>query len=73
MARTEGRTGPHIQPARPASGGRTPPAPPVPEDPPAVEETRRSGWRFAAMIWAIVFLFLGALLVFDLIAGLLHS
>jgi hypothetical protein len=69
MARTDGRTGSHIQEGRSPAAGR--PAPPAAgeERPPAPEE-RQPGWQLAATVWAIVFLFLAALLVFDLFAGL---
>ena len=73
MARTGGRPTSHIQEARPASAERPPSPPPrADEERPQAPEGRQSGWRLAAALWAVVFLFLAALLVFDLIAGLLH-
>ena len=74
MARTQGRPNSHIQETRPSSGPRPtspPPAPPE-EERPAVQEGKGRGWRLAALLWAIVFLFLAALMVFDLLAGLFH-
>jgi hypothetical protein len=71
MGRTDGRSGPHIQEARPSAAARPSVQPQAARtDPPPVAEGRQTGWRFAALIWAIVFLFLGALAVFDLFAGL---
>jgi hypothetical protein len=72
MARKDGRSNAHIQEKRPPSGGGlSSPAPPA-EERPAVEEGRQPGWRWAATAWAIVFLFLTALMLFDLVAGLFH-
>ena len=73
MARTDGRPNPHIQEKRPPSASGTPPAPapPTPEERLAAQEGQQSTWRWAATLWAIVFLFLTLLAVFDLIAGLI--
>jgi len=73
MARTDGRPTAHIQEKRPPSGGGVPPAPhvPTPEERLAAQEGRQPTWRWAATLWAIVFLFLTALALFDLIAGLI--
>jgi hypothetical protein len=71
MARTDGRHNSHIQEKRPPAGGGAPAAAPT-----AAEERRtdleggRPAWRWAATVWAVVFLFLTLLAVFDLIAGL---
>jgi hypothetical protein len=70
MARTDGRAHSHIQEARAPSAAR--PVPPPGGEPAAPPERRHRGWRFAVLLWAIMFLFLSALMVFDLIAGLFH-
>lgn len=70
MGRTDGRPNPHVQETRPPSGAR--PAPPPAGEPAPPPGRHHAGWRFAAMLWAITFLFLAALMVFDLIASLFH-
>jgi hypothetical protein len=72
MARTGGRPQSQITEARPAPP-RAPSPPPAEEDRPSVPEGQQTGWRLAATLWAIIFLFLAALLVFDLLAGLFRS
>ncbi|HKI35769.1 MAG TPA: hypothetical protein VKA46_28195 [Gemmataceae bacterium] len=74
MARTDGRHSSHIQEKRPPSGGNSASPPPASagEERQAAQEGRDAGWRWAATLWAIVFLFLTALLLFDLLAGLIH-
>jgi len=74
MARTGGRPHSQIQEARPAAA-RPPAAPPAPadEERPAAADAPQPGWRLAATLWAIVFLFLAALMVFDLIASLFQG
>jgi hypothetical protein len=73
MARTDGRPNAHIQEKRPPSASSTPPARPAPgaEEQLEVQEGRQPTWRWAATVWAIVFLFLTALALFDLVAGLI--
>jgi hypothetical protein len=63
-----------MQEKRPPSGGNSAAAPPEPTGEPVQtpQEARGSGWRWAATLWAIVFLFLSALLVFDLLAGVIR-
>ncbi len=70
MARSDGRHNSHVQESRPASGSR--PAVPAEADPAPVPEPGHRGWRVAGLVWAIIFLFLSALLVFDLFSGLLR-
>jgi hypothetical protein len=74
MGRSDGRPNSHIQEKKPPSGGESPAPPPRPtaEEREAAQEGREPAWRWAATIWAIVFLFLSALLLFDLIAGVIH-
>ena len=69
MGRTDGRSNAHIQEKKAPSGGNPAPAPPAEERPPA-EEGRQPTWRWAAAVWAVVFLFLTALALFDLLTGL---
>jgi len=76
MARSGGRPNPHVQESRPPAAGRPAPAPPDGDHRPPVwdgGEGQQTGWRLAATLWAIVFLFLAALMVFDLVAGLFHG
>jgi hypothetical protein len=73
MGRKNGRPNVHIQEKRPAVLGSAPAAPVNDEPPATAPEARLSGWRLAATLWAIVFLFLAALMMFDLIAGLIHG
>jgi hypothetical protein len=73
MGRTDGRPNAHIQEKTPPPAEGSPaPAPPPAEESPAAREFQQRTWRWAATIWAIVFLFLTALALFDLIAGLFH-
>jgi len=48
--------------------------PPTPnaEERLAAQEGLHQTWRWAAAIWAIVFLFLAVLALFDFVAGLFH-
>jgi hypothetical protein len=73
MGRTDGRTNAHVQEKKPPSGGEPPAARPTAEERQAIEAGRQPVWRWAATLWAIMFLFLAALLLFDLLAGLLHG
>jgi hypothetical protein len=74
MGRTEGRPNSHIQEKKPSSGGNSVPVSPAPtaEERLEAQEARQPTWRWAATIWAIVFLFLSALALFDLATGLFH-
>ncbi len=74
MARTDGRQNSHIQEKKPASAGSAAPAPPAPtaEERLAAQEGQQPTWRWAAAVWAVVFLFLTVLALFDLVAGLFH-
>jgi hypothetical protein len=72
MSRTESRHNPHVQGARPPAASRPTAAP---EEAPAEAEANaapvsHAGWRLAVFAWAIMFLFLSALAVFDMITGL---
>ena len=76
MGRSDGRPNAHIQEKRPSVAGDAPAAPPArpsAEERLAIQEGRQRAWRWAATLWAIVFLFLAALLVFDLVAGFLRG
>jgi hypothetical protein len=71
MGRSDGRPNTHIQEKKTPSGDSPAPAPPPAEErPAAAQEGRQPVWRWAATVWAIVFLFLTALALFDLLAGL---
>jgi hypothetical protein len=70
MARTDGRPNSHIQEKKPSSEANS--SLPAVEEWPAAEEGHQRGWRWAAMLWAVVFLFLTALMLFDLLTGLFH-
>ena len=70
MGRTEGRPNSHIQEKKPPPEGNS--APRAAEDGPAAREAGQRHWRWAATVWAVVFLFLAALAIFDLLAGLIH-
>jgi hypothetical protein len=71
MGRSDGRTNSHVQEKKPPPAGNAPAAALPPEERQAILEGAQPGWRWAAMIWAVVFLFLTALMLFDLVAGLL--
>jgi len=71
MARTDGRHNSHVQESRPTPAGRS--AAPAEVGQPAAPEESRAGWRAAALVWAIIFLFLWVLMLLDLVYGwLLH-
>jgi hypothetical protein len=76
MSRHEVRPGHHVQESR--TSGQRPAAPaaptPAPSGSPSSSDEPRHhrGWSAAMMVLAGVFLFLGALAVFDLIAGLVR-
>jgi hypothetical protein len=73
MRRGDGRHHAHIQGSRPAAAAEAPsPAAPAAEERAAVPGGNPAGWRLAGLLWAITFLFLSALMVFDLIAGVFH-
>jgi hypothetical protein len=71
MRRSDGRRNAHIQERKPPSAGAAPAPPTRPDgEEQPLPEGRQAGWRWAAAIWAVMFLFLTTILVFDLIAGL---
>jgi hypothetical protein len=70
MGRTDGRPNAHIQEKKAPSAGNSAPAPPPAEERPAAPGPPQHTWRWAATLWAIVFLFLAALALFDLVVGL---
>ena len=72
MGRKNARANAHIQEKRATAGVGLPSPAPGPEPAPAGEGGRHSGWRLAATLWAIVFLFLTALMVFDLVVSLVR-
>jgi hypothetical protein len=72
MARTDGRINSHVQEKKSSSAGGAASALPA-EERQAVLEGLQPGWRYASTLWAIVFLFLTALMLFDLVAGLFHG
>lgn len=72
MGRTDGRPNSHIQEKVPPTAADAEPAPSAAEDAPAAQEFPQRAWRWATTVWAIVFLFLTALALFDLIAALIH-
>jgi hypothetical protein len=71
MGRSDPHRSTHVREEKPAA----PPAPPP--DPkaaaPEPEARRRPGWGVAILIWAVATLFLAALMVFDMIAGLFRK
>jgi hypothetical protein len=69
MGRSDGRNNPHVHESKPP-GAR--PQAPAGEERPAVPEGRDLAWRAASLVWAVVFLFLVALLIFDMVFSLLH-
>jgi hypothetical protein len=61
MGRTDGRPNPQAQEKKP---------PPAAERPQA-DEGRQAAWFWAAAVWAVFFMFLVTLALYDLVAGLL--
>jgi len=72
MGRKNGRSVAHIQEKRPSAVVGLAPSEPSAEMQPAGETAVHRGWRWAATLWAIVFLFLTALMVFDLVVSLVR-
>ncbi len=68
MGRADRRANAHIQEKKPPPDGNA--APPPAEERAAAPEGQQRTWRWAALVWAVVFLFLAALALFDLVAGL---
>ena len=73
MGRSDGRINSHLQEKKPAPAGNAAPATLPLEERQAILEGAQPGWRWAATLWAVVFLFLTALMLFDLVAGLFHG
>ena len=73
MARTDGRPHLHIQEKKPSSAESPAPPRPTSEERAAAQEGLQPTWRWTATLWAIVFLFLSALLLFDMVVGLVHG
>ncbi len=73
MGRTDRRANTNIQEKKPPQENSAPQ--PIAEERPAPAEVQQpsSGWRWAALVWAIVFLFLMALALFDLVAGMFRG
>jgi hypothetical protein len=72
MGRTDRRTNTHIQEKKPPPQDNSAP-PPAEERPAPMPDDQQRAWRWAATIWAIVFLFLLALAMFDLVAGMFRG
>jgi len=70
MGRKNGRPNVHIQEKRSAAGLPLPSSTTSTED---TAEPQQPGWRWAVTLWAIVFLFLSALMVFDLIVSVVRG
>jgi hypothetical protein len=61
-----------VQEKKPSPGGDSSIPPPPAEGRKVVWGSRQPTWLWAAILWAVAFLFLSTLMLFDLVIGFFH-